>query len=246
MSKQKYEVDFQELRINAHAWCWQIDNDRLEGALADGGWQTALTKELIDLAEAQEGGSLLCANWANTSVDFGHLGFSVWLAIVGTPPLMRACRDVVEEMIPPKFRRRQFAPANEHFVSFIRIEDSKAWVPDDPGEWRVLSHDDKIQSYDAFDDLDDLEEAESDDPWVPDDLPEAEPGDPASTDTPIPRYRRKKSTNAAHNDVGIGYYQSKIERMFKLPKGSVRFVKPDGNVAHPRLLVRNLRSQWED
>lgn len=47
------------------------------------------------------------------------------------------------------------------------------------------------------------------------------------------------------SDTTLGFYQAKMEKMFGMPEGSIRFVNPDGSVAHPSQLVRTLRQRFE-
>jgi len=49
----------------------------------------------------------------------------------------------------------------------------------------------------------------------------------------------------ARSDSTLGTLQSVIERVFGLPEGSVRIVRPDGRKMRSDALVRSVRKRWD-
>jgi len=52
--------------------------------------------------------------------------------------------------------------------------------------------------------------------------------------------------NAARDDVNVGHYQQKIERLLCLPTGSVKLINPDRSISHPGQLIGSLRERWAE
>lgn len=326
---------FGELKVTAKTLAVQIDNDVLEGKLANGEWESVLAEELTDLAESHKESELVCRTNCGASVDFGHHGFSVWVVFSGSPPLVRASLKVLRELIPQRNRREEMATTRSTWIPRIRIADGKVWIPYDGGTWSQvvrtksdllpddsaipyessngletladetldvdlshvdLSHvdlldvddgmlalmtEDEIEFVEALraktlaskeqlkkktkraanrttntkaknatkasEDFEDLfEELLSEGDDASDDSASIAPAANASaakaaSTKPSPK---KSGQNAAQPSVRIGYYMSKIERVFKLPAGSVKFHHPEGSIASPNLLVANLRKRW--
>lgn len=228
MTNTKWESEFEPWKLDAGSRCWQVDNDRLEHPLEDGEWETQFAEALVDLAEAHDASVLTCAFHSGASVDFGHPGSSVWIAISGSGPLVRAAGDLLREIIPSACIRASGVDRHINWVPRIRISGGKVWRPHDGSEWIALSSGDADPA--EFDE-DGCDASNLNDQPAPDAL--------------IPSKRRKKVLNAARNDVSVGYYQRKIERLLSLPEGSVKLVNPDRSISHPAQLVGSLRGRWE-
>lgn len=320
---------FGKLKVTAKTLAIQIDNDVLEGKLANGEWESVLAEELTDLAESHKESELVCRTNCGVSVDFGHHGFSVWVVFTGSPPLVRASLKVLRELIPQRNRREEMATTRSTWIPRIRIAEGKVWIPYDGGTWSQvvrtksdLLPDDSAISYESSSgletlnaetldvDLSHVDLLDVDDGMLAlmteeeiefvealraktlaskeqlkkktkraenstvntkaknatkasedfeDLFEELLSGDDASDDSesiaPAANARaakaastkpslKKSGQNAAQSSVRIGNYMSKIERLFKLPAGSVKFHHPDGSVASPNLLVGNLRKRW--
>lgn len=234
---ERSSAEFSSQPISPGARCWQIDNDRLEPPLDDGEWESELAKALVDLAEAHETSELLCSMSSGPSVEFGHHGYSVWIACVGSPPMVKACGDLIEEIIPPHSLRRGRVDGSQQWVQRIRMADGRVWVPDDAATWRSVD----VGPL-TFEDL----EEESEPVSLERSLDFEQDDDVASTASSTSKSRRTRRAHVAHSDVKVSYYQKKIEKMFGLPEGSVKFVNPDGSVSRANLLVGNLRARWEE
>lgn len=230
-------AEFSNQVILAGGPCWQIDNDNLEPPFNDGEWESELARALVDLAEAHEISELLCSTSTGPSVEFGHHGYSVWIACVGSPPMVKACRDLIEEIIPPHSLRKERVARSQHWVERIRLADGRVWVPDDAATWRSVD-----VGPQSIEDLE--EEPEPLSPGRNSDFDQDE--ETASIVPSTSKSGRTRRTHAAHSDVKVSYYQKKIEKMFGLPEGSVKFVNPDGSVSKANQLVGNLRARWEE
>lgn len=248
---ERHDDEFSRYSILPGALCWQIDNDNLEPPLEDGEWEGELARALIDLAEAYGSSELLFATSAGPSVDFGHAGFSVWISCTGSPPLVKECGDLIDEVFPKEFIRRERTAASQSWSERIRIADGKVWMPMDAATWFEVGA--GVETVDDSNDSDDFDESiESLVEWVGDDETcdhddsEADDGELESI-REVRKVRPKKTRiNAARGDVVSGYYQRRIENMFGLPEGSVKFVNPDGTISKSNQLIRNLRARWED
>ncbi len=230
MSVTKFESDFESSSVGASARTWQIDNDRLHPPLHDGEWESALAEALVDLAEAHDTSTLTCFFYAGASVDFGHAGVSVWVALAGSGPIAKAAGDILREMIPPDFIRPAASPSDASWMPRIRIAEGKVWRPYDGAEWMALSPPDDVGPELEEDDLESSGPAEA----------------PGGASAASGSRKRKKVLNAAREDVKVGYYQRKIERLLSLPEGSVKFVNPDRSISHPAQMIGSLRSRWDD
>lgn len=227
MTNTKWESEFEPSSFGPGSRCWQIDNDRLEPPLEDGEWEEQFAEALVDLAEAHEASVLTCTFHSGDSVDFGHPGFSVWIAISGSGPLVRAAGDLLCEIIPSACIRASCIDRDAYWAPRIRISDGKVWRPHDGAEWIALSPGD-------------ADGAEPDENGLDVNDFNDQPG----SDAVIPSKRRKKVLNAARSDVRVGYYQRKIERLLSLPEGSVKLVNPDRSISHPAQLIGSLRDRW--
>src|SRR5690606_19186066 len=98
MGIERSSVDFVRFEIDAGRVCWEIDNDQLAAPLNDGEWESELAKALTDLAEMYEDSELLCATHGAESTTFGRINYSVWITCVGSPPMMKTCADLIEEI----------------------------------------------------------------------------------------------------------------------------------------------------
>jgi hypothetical protein len=227
----KSELEFERAEVGPGTRCWQIDSDRVPPPLDSGEWETVFAEVLIDLAEAHEASSLTCFFYLGASVEFGYMGFSVWVALAGPGPLVRAAGDLLQEIIPPECLRASSVDQNAHWQPRIRVAEGKVWRPLDAVDWFAIS---------AADDQ--VEQIEGQTNQVGDSMPEL--GGSGTTDAT--KRRRKKLLNAARDDVRVGYYQRKIERLLSLPEGSVKLVNPDRSISHPAQLIGTLRGRWAD
>lgn len=251
---ERQDNEFSLFSISPGAMCWQVDNDNLEPPLEDGEWESELARALIDLAEAYDSSELLCATCAGSSVDFGHAGFSVWISCAGSPPLVKECGDLIEEIFPKKFIRRGRAAASQSWSERIRVADGKVWMPVDAATWFEVGAGvetiDESDNSDEFDEFDEpilcIEDLVGDDETEEQDDIEADNGELELIRATTKLKHKKKKINAARGDVVSSYYQRRIEIMFGLPEGSVKFVNPDGSVSKANQLIRNLRARWED
>ncbi|MBN8738366.1 MAG: hypothetical protein J0H86_02575 [Xanthomonadaceae bacterium] len=226
----KPESEFEPSSVGANARCWQIDNDRLPPPMGNGELELLFAEALVDLAESHEISTLTCFFYLAPSVEFGYAGHSVWIALSGSGPLVKAAGDILQEMIPADFIRGSIPLRDVQWRPRIRIAEGKVWIPYDGAEWSPISATD-----DTSRDVD--EEASAVVSAVD------ESGRMSARVTPR---RRKKILNSAQDDVRVGYYQRKIERLLSLPEGSVKFVNPDRSISHPAQLIGSLRSRWED
>lgn len=222
--------------------CWQIDNDQLPQPLDDGKWELRLAVDLCRLAEAHASAELVLSTWSGNSVDFGHQGFSVWIAFSGSPPLVKAARDVLVEMIEARHRRADSVHPHAFWQPRIRIADGEVWVPEDAASWVSIGgvateETDDEQVTPDWDDLDETEDA-----TVLDDFE----GEPDETPKKPKKPRTAGIKQSFQYNVRLSYYQRKLERLGGMPEGSVRFVTPDGALANPNMHVGTLRRRWED
>lgn len=226
--------DFSHFTIAPGSVCWQIDNDRLEPPLDDGNWESELALALIDLAEEHESSELVCSTTCGASVDFGHTGFSVWIACAGSPPMIRACADLIKEIVPSHCLRRDIVSSSQDWVKRIQMADGHVWQPADAATWENLVEKPNEEPR-ASDDVGVEDDGYVDDEdWsVLDEVTAAEA-------------KKKKRRNVAQGGVKISYYQRKVEKMLGLPEGSVKFVNRDGTVSKSNQLIRNLRARWEE
>lgn len=216
--------------------CWQIDNDNLPSPHDDGRWESALAFALRELAESNESGELAVFTWSGNSVDFGHPGFSVWLALSGSPPLVKAARDRLIEIIEPRYRRSDTVHPHASWQARIRILKGQVWVPEDAATWVTFDLKPSAENDDVEDD--DIDESGA----IIDDFEELPPDEAKSP----PKARRGGLRQSFHYNVRLSYYQRKIELLGGMPEGSVRFLTPDGQLANPNMHVGTLRRKWED
>lgn len=235
--KERSLDQFSKYPVRLGSACWQIDSDELPSHLGDGNWEDKLAEILVDLAEAHEGSDLLCATDAGQSVDFGHAGFSVWIACAGSPPMVKACRDLIQELIPSGQLRQDVVHHEQHWSERIRIADGKVWRPVDSVTWKELDCDSlSMEDWIASAVEDDGEDAEF----------EGADAAPSAQDQVEATAPRKRKMYTARNDVKVSYYQRKVEKMLGLPEGSVKFVNPDRSISSANQLIRSLRSRWEE
>lgn len=226
----KPEHEFERFPLRAGALVWQIDNDRLPPPMDDGEWESQFAETLVDLAEAHKAGGLTCSTYGSASVDFGHHGISVWIALTGSKPLVKAAADILRDMIPDEFIRSSTASSEMRWAPRIRIADGKVWCHHDGAEWSAISLDE--------DNLTGEDEGDSDGD---------QPADASTcTTSPESNTKRRKVLNAARDDVSVGYYQRKIERLLSLPIGSVKLINPDRSISHSGQLIGSLRRRWEN
>lgn len=218
--------------------CWQIDNDRLPPPQEDGEWESALALALHDLAEAHSAAELAIFTWSGDSVDFGHQGFSVWLTLSGSPPLVKAARDKLVEMIEPRYRRADVVNPHASWQARIRICDGQVWVPEDAASWATLAN----APADASVIESEIKEAPTQPKWF-DDVEDELPTDEAK---PPRKARRAGLRQSFQYNVRLSYYQRKLEELGGMPEGSIRFLTPDGELANPSMHVGTLRRRWED
>lgn len=234
MGTERSSSKFSPLPIGSGKVCWQVDNDSLEAPLDDGNWELELAKSLIDLAEEYEDSEMSCATYGAASTDFGHLGFSVWIACAGPSPMTKACGDLIADLIPAHCLRKALTTPSQYWNERIRLADGKVWRPEDAATWVELA-----RSPTTFEEPKD-DDDESGFDFQPDDC-----GEEAESQRAINLVRQRR-TRVARGGVRVGYYQKKIERQLGLPVGSVKFVNPDGSKAYAHLLVGSLRKRWEE
>lgn len=228
---------FSHYDIRPGSVCWQINSDELAPPLDDGDWEDALANSLIDLAEAHEGSELVCSTNSAESVDFGHQGFSIWIACAGSPPMVSACGDLIQELIPSHQLRKCLVDASQRWDERIRMADGKVWRPQDAATWADLADDSDI--------IDEPSDVSRDD--------EADEDSDLSSDEPFSEMaamaegsrRTLRRTNAARGGVKVSYYQKKVEKMLGLPQGSVKFVNPNRTISSANQLIRSLRERWD-
>lgn len=142
MHTSRSVLEFDDIDIASTARCWQIDSDHLEGALSDGDWEDLFAQDLIDLADSHESATVLCAATAGPSTDFAHHGYSVWIAIAGAGPVVKAASDILRELIPAGCIRPCQVQPGQYWRARIRIQDGFVWRPIDDAEWHALDKDD--------------------------------------------------------------------------------------------------------
>lgn len=227
---------------------WQIDNDHLPPPHDDGDWESNLAMALRDVAESHENGELAVFTWSDQSFDFGHPGFSVWVAFSGSPPMVKAARDILVEMIESRYRRSDAVNPHAFWQPRIRVADGHVWVPEDAANWVALETEGLAEGEasspaeieaEAEAEADRNVGAESDS--ILDDFE-----DPPEDSKSPKKARRAGLRQSFQYNVRLSYYQRKIEQLGGMPEGSVRFVTPDGELANPNMHVGTLRRRWED
>ena len=129
MAIKKSESEFDAVLVAANARCWQIDNDHVPPPLDDGEWETQFAEALIDLAEAHDTSTLVCLFHDGPSTDFGHDGYSVWITLAGSGPLVKAASDIILELVPSHCVRASSTATREHRQPRIRIQGCQVWPP---------------------------------------------------------------------------------------------------------------------
>lgn len=250
MTTKRDVCDFELFAPKPTDPCWQIDTDQMPEPLNDGNWEIALAFRLRDVAAANPSGELACFTHAEMSMDFGHPGLSVWLVCSGSPAIIQAAKQAVTETIHATFRRNAILPPGAEWQARMRIAEGQVWEPEDAATWVSIfdpSETDvpsEAQTREVTQAIAEFNEALGDEATAEDETQEQ--GDEKFEPIPLlPRRRNGGIRQRFQSNVTLGYYQAKLERLGGMPEGSIRFLNPDGSLAHPSQLVRTLRGRYE-
>jgi len=238
MIHRKSSIELPPLSIKPGTHCWQIDSDRLSSPLDEGGWLEKLSERLIEVAVEHPNLTLYAATWVGPSVEFGSGGWSTWFAMKGPKVLRDRIAAVLRELLPSRLLKTGITDASQSsWLDSLYIAQGCVWRPWDASEWICV----QPNNPDATGDeqvLPDLSSTGDSEEYSPDD----------AMNSPVAEVKPPKQAlryRAAKGDASVGTIQATIEKMFKLPEGSVKLINPDKSFSNRNQSIRRLRERWE-
>lgn len=239
MSYLRPSIELPPQPIKVGTKCWQIDVDRLKPPLDNGNWLDRLSEGLVTIAADHPDQQLYAASWVGPSVEFGYMGRSIWLALRGSRSLATELENVLRRLLPQQRVKNSLTDASQSgWVSELYIDQGHVWRPWDASAWSRVefgkpnsaSHEEATSGSKAAGDEGDGRPLDS--------APQ-----PSSPEVKLAkqalRYR------AAKSDASVGTIQTTIEKLFKLPEGSVKLINPDRSFSKRNQSIRRLRERWE-
>lgn len=234
MSQERSSMELKHLSIKPGVHCWQIAEDQLDDNLRSGGWLTVLAQRLLAVAAEHPDQTLYCATWVGPSSDFHMPAFSTWLSLSGSQELKKLVGKALGKLIPHRWIRDDFTGSSQTGSwGALYIDSGQVWLPADAASW---------VSVDSVDVPNAVEPTEEDDTYE-DESTETECAEESAAVVSVSKLGIR--VRAARGDASVGAIQATIEKIFKLPEGSVKLTNPDMKFSRSNQSIGRLRKRWD-